>query len=357
MQPTTNLPQVYKDLADGYERRGQAQMRDRFLVLAADAALAAGQADEAERLRQRLLMLNPHHMLKPYANFSQARQAPDVDTYVRNLRLNYPQDVAEDLRRTLQIGHESTPQTLAPPSMPPAPPSVEQSMISHMGPGIEGSIAWHLPPEDEPVVEKTASLPAGVNPIRALMQAAQEQAAHPVAKPRQQPPGPRPIVPDPSKLEQTAPLPAAGPARMPARPIAGDAASVEQTAALPISGLGRPLPPTRVDSDKTDATPRGGSRPAPAPTPRSAAPPPRPVPAAPSPRPAPPTRPPAPFTFDSSGKVPVVPRSGGQAAQHSGAPQEEGSEGYDWLASALFVLVAVLGLAAVGYTLARPFLQ
>ena len=77
-------------------------MRDRFLVLAADAALLAGKTDEAERLRLRLLKVNPHHMLKPYPSFAQALKAPDVLTYVKDLRVNYPADVAEDLLRTLQ---------------------------------------------------------------------------------------------------------------------------------------------------------------------------------------------------------------------------------------------------------------
>ncbi len=99
MNNPANVLDVYKDLAECYERRGQAQMRDRFLVLAADAALTGGNAGEAERLRLRLLQVNPHHMLKPYSSFDQARTAPDVDTYIRNLRLNYPLEVAADLMR------------------------------------------------------------------------------------------------------------------------------------------------------------------------------------------------------------------------------------------------------------------
>ena len=67
MHPHENLLRVYRELADWYERQRQPQMRDRFLVLAADAAQTAGRADEAERLRLRLLKVNPHHMLKPYA--------------------------------------------------------------------------------------------------------------------------------------------------------------------------------------------------------------------------------------------------------------------------------------------------
>src|SRR5712692_10457345 len=112
MDTQANVLTVYKELAECYERRGQAQMRDRFLVLACDAALSGGQADEAERLRMKLLQANPHHMLKPYASFDQARAAPDVDTYVRNLRLNYSQEVAEDLLRTLRAGGEPAAQPL-----------------------------------------------------------------------------------------------------------------------------------------------------------------------------------------------------------------------------------------------------
>ena len=102
MDPRENLLRIYRELADWYERQRQPQMRDRFLVLAADAALTAGRPDEAERLRLRLLKVNPHHMLKPYGSFAQALKAPDVLTYVKDLRVNYPADVAEDLLRTLQ---------------------------------------------------------------------------------------------------------------------------------------------------------------------------------------------------------------------------------------------------------------
>ena len=48
MDPRENLLRIYRELADWYERQHQPQMRDRFLVLAADAALTAGRPDEAE---------------------------------------------------------------------------------------------------------------------------------------------------------------------------------------------------------------------------------------------------------------------------------------------------------------------
>ena len=65
MPSTEQTVRTYRELAEDYGRQGQAQMRDRFLVLAADAALAAGQTEEAEHLRGRLLQHNPHHLLKP----------------------------------------------------------------------------------------------------------------------------------------------------------------------------------------------------------------------------------------------------------------------------------------------------
>src|SRR5947199_2356845 len=88
---------VYQELATHYDARGEAQVRDRFLVLAADAASAAGRGDEAERLRNRLLELNPHHMLRPYSSWSQALQSPDVKTYIEGLRRTYPPGTAENL--------------------------------------------------------------------------------------------------------------------------------------------------------------------------------------------------------------------------------------------------------------------
>ncbi len=97
-----DLAHLYAEIAAAYERRGQGQMRDRFLVLAADAALATGRPDEAERLRRRLLSASPHHLLKPYATFTQALQAPDVLAYVQDLRKNHPPRAATELLATLK---------------------------------------------------------------------------------------------------------------------------------------------------------------------------------------------------------------------------------------------------------------
>ena len=109
--------QVYEELATWYDRQGQAKLRDWFLVLAADNAQALGQADQAERLRQRLLHVNPHHLLRPFKSFAEALQSPDVRGYVADLRRNYPPETAEQL---LQSSWKKKP---AEPTWTPAPPA------------------------------------------------------------------------------------------------------------------------------------------------------------------------------------------------------------------------------------------
>lgn len=96
--------QVYKELADWYERQGQAAMRDRFLILAAEAAFSAGKPEEAERLRQRLLQGNPHHMLKPFSSFAQALQSTNIQIYIHDLQVNYPAETVEGLLQNLKSG-------------------------------------------------------------------------------------------------------------------------------------------------------------------------------------------------------------------------------------------------------------
>ena len=92
---------TYRELAEIYEARGEAQMRDRFLVLAADAALTAGKPEEAERLRGSLLRHNPHHLLKPYASLAEAMKSADIRNYIAALRRSHPFERAEHLLTTL----------------------------------------------------------------------------------------------------------------------------------------------------------------------------------------------------------------------------------------------------------------
>lgn len=95
---------IYRELAECHERQGEAQLRDRFLVLAADAARAAGRDDEAERLRATLLRHNPHHLLKPFGSFAEGLKSPDVQNYVAALRRSHPPEAAEQQLATLRPG-------------------------------------------------------------------------------------------------------------------------------------------------------------------------------------------------------------------------------------------------------------
>ena len=190
--------QVYKELADWYERQGQAAMRDRFLILAVEAAFSAGKTDEAERLRQRLLQANPHHMLKPFSTFAQALQSSNIQIYIHDLQTNYPTDKAQRLLHELKSGHseaiaeipQTAPLILFPdePTLqienPPEPPKV---------------IPLH--PEPEPTQPATYPLkptefdrPAPRKPKTVLPPAskASRPAARDTAAPRAQPTVPRP---------------------------------------------------------------------------------------------------------------------------------------------------------------------
>src|SRR5262245_59058680 len=118
------MMRTYADLAELYDRQGQPKHRDWFLVLAADAALSAGQPAEADRLLGRLLSVNPHHLLRPFGSFAEALRSPDVDGYVGSLRRSYPPDRAEQLleaERTRAAAPEPAPPP-PPPPPPPAPP-------------------------------------------------------------------------------------------------------------------------------------------------------------------------------------------------------------------------------------------
>jgi len=101
MTDIVSAARIYRRVAEAYERQGPEQLRDRFVVLAAEAALACGQADEAEELRLRLLRYNPHHLLEPFATLSQALATVDVRAYVDALRRSHPVEQAKALLATL----------------------------------------------------------------------------------------------------------------------------------------------------------------------------------------------------------------------------------------------------------------
>ena len=217
MGPHENLLRVYRELADWYEKQRQPQMRDRFLMLAADAALAAGRPDEAERLRLRLLKVNPHHMVKPYASFAEALKAPDVLTYVKDLRVNYPADVAEDLLRTLQ-GEQKHPPAGVPVTAPVM--DLDASRTAALPKAEEGETFFDSKEEDlartaAPVNAPRPRPPARPEPPQTIP--LQPDPVRPAARPAP----PRPLPPPAPRAAPLAPDARSAPMRPPEEPAAG----------------------------------------------------------------------------------------------------------------------------------------
>ena len=124
MTTPDNLVLIYKELADAHERQGQPQMRDRYLVLAADAAQGAGRAAEADLLLARLLRSNPHHMLRPFASFAEAMASPDIRNYVGELRRTHPPEQAAAEFDALRAGRNAPPPPRQTRALPPTAPVV-----------------------------------------------------------------------------------------------------------------------------------------------------------------------------------------------------------------------------------------
>ncbi|HEX5272562.1 MAG TPA: hypothetical protein VFW33_18820 [Gemmataceae bacterium] len=121
MASPDNLVLIYKELADVHERQGRPQLRDRYLVLAADAALGADRSAEADLLMARLLRANPHHMLRPFPSFADAMASPDIRNYVAELRRTHPPKQAEaefDALRTGRAGAAPRQTRALPPTAP-----------------------------------------------------------------------------------------------------------------------------------------------------------------------------------------------------------------------------------------------
>jgi hypothetical protein len=295
MENPVGVRELYRELADGYAARGQPQFRDRFLVLAADTALAAGDRAEAERFRLRLLAVNPHHLLKPYSSFAQAMESSDVQTYVSGLRRDYPPEVARGLKQSLEEVKDPEPRQVP-----------VTSPLLNLGDGPD----LLMDDDEEPLrilsLREDAHPPAvpPTLPVNKLPRVPGTPGAPPasprtvpptlyaVDPPHEVPPSPRPAAPRPAKA---GPVPAPAP---------------------------KPVP---------RAEPRPEPRAVPKPEPRSG---PKPVP-----RPSSPPR-------SAPAPQPVPPPP----------PEEEESEaGGGWVASFLCGVVGVAGAAVAFYTLLYPF--
>jgi hypothetical protein len=133
-------------LADESQRLGRVEDRERFWLLAADAAMQAGNADEAEKLRRQILAHNPNYFLRPYENFAAAAKTPDIQKYIQDLRKHYPPAQAERWLQSLR-GQAQQPtvdpaglatlqpkQALPRPAPPPAAPPAKSPGVFDMEP-------------------------------------------------------------------------------------------------------------------------------------------------------------------------------------------------------------------------------
>ena len=114
------LARLYEDLANHFAHQGESRQRDQCLVLAADAALSAGEPAEAERLRKRLLLTNPHHLLRPYASAAEAMESADVRTFVVDLRKQWPPETVAKLLNRPPPQEAPASYALEPPPKPTA---------------------------------------------------------------------------------------------------------------------------------------------------------------------------------------------------------------------------------------------
>lgn len=154
MASSNHKVQVYADLAEWEHQHGSQQARDRFLILAADAALTAGLTDEAEQFRSRLLESNPHHLLRPYISLAEAMKSSDVYSYIADLRGTYPPEEAEKLLAALQgdKGPATDPTlTHSPTQHPPLPDlPTPAAVLGGSDPTERGSLFAPDPPGTVP---------------------------------------------------------------------------------------------------------------------------------------------------------------------------------------------------------------
>lgn len=124
-----NTIELYQQVAEAYHTQNKFQERDRFLVLALDAAQTAGQNGLAEQIRSKLLELNPNHLIKPYSSSEAALQAPNFVTYLSQLRKNFPPAKAKALLQEMPEGIVARPKRtmLADASFPVADPVEDAS--------------------------------------------------------------------------------------------------------------------------------------------------------------------------------------------------------------------------------------
>jgi hypothetical protein len=186
MRNPESMLRVFEELAARFVKQNEPRFRDHCLVLAADSALAANRPNDAERLRQRLLQYNPHHLLRPFASMSEASQAPDVQEYIADLRRQWPPEFVQKL----YLGGPDEPAAAVEPS-PAVLPRTERPVKDTTAPAVQAKAVEPIPvappprrpPQPAPVVYKPAAVPPPLPPPRRAREAA-PTAALPLPIPR-----------------------------------------------------------------------------------------------------------------------------------------------------------------------------
>lgn len=94
---------VYLHLARAFELRRQPLERDKMLVLAGAEAAEQGLHPIGAMCGRKILENNTGHMLRYYPSFAHALADADFQTYLRQVRRNYPREKVELLLREFGV--------------------------------------------------------------------------------------------------------------------------------------------------------------------------------------------------------------------------------------------------------------
>jgi hypothetical protein len=116
-------------------------------------------------------------MLRGYASFAEASRAADVQTYLTDLRANYPLDQARDLLNTLRSEDEQ-PAPAAPRAIPPTAPLLDINAAENERPiyplQIDAAPQRPQRPRAQPAPARAAAPAAKEQPLRPIPLAAPE---------------------------------------------------------------------------------------------------------------------------------------------------------------------------------------
>jgi len=107
MMPQELRMLAFARLAAESRRRQQPYGELRFLLLAGAAACRAGWAEVPRRCRERVLEINPHHLLSKYATLEDALRDEEFQTFLCRLDRFCSFEMAETLLEKLHPGWQS----------------------------------------------------------------------------------------------------------------------------------------------------------------------------------------------------------------------------------------------------------